>query len=224
MNGRVVALLLAATLLMPGAIAAQSHGSASGVVTTKAAPTRPVRVTFDQRVCGNQLPDEAVLVGPAGGLANVVVTLKGVKAPSPAREVRVRNERCAFVPRVQVVGTGGTLKTSSTDAVLHTTVVQQANGRQLFNVALPVPGMELSKPLPGAGVLRVGCNTHPWMRGWVIVSDEMAAVTGIDGRFAFANVPPGTYEMTFWHESLTIATQPVTIVAGKTATVAVEAK
>ncbi len=44
------------------------------------------------------------------------------------------------------------------------------------------------------------------------------------GRYVLANVPAGTYEMTFWHESLTIATQPVTIVAGKTATVAVEAK
>ena len=61
------------------------------------------------------------------------------------------NDKCAFVPRVQVVGRKGVLKTSSKDPVLHTTTVQLPDGRQLFNVALPVPGMEIAKPLAGAG-------------------------------------------------------------------------
>ena len=70
-----------------------------------------------------------------------------------------------------------TVKTSSRDPVLHTTVVQQPDGRQLFNVALPVPGMEIAKPLAGTGALRVGCSTHQWMRGWILVTDDVAAVT-----------------------------------------------
>lgn len=199
-------------------------GSIQGVVTTTAKPLRYLRVTFDQKICGQELPDESIAAGSTGQLANVVVSLVGVKAASPAREISVVNDKCAFVPRVQVVGTRATLKTSSRDAVLHTTVVQQPDGRQLFNVALPVPGMELRKPLGEAGVLRVGCSTHQWMRGWVVVTDELAAVTGADGRFTLPNVPPGTYRLRVWHEALKGTEQPVTVTAGKPAVVNIELK
>jgi hypothetical protein len=120
---------------------------------------------------------------------------------------------------VQVVGTNATVKTSSRDPVLHTTTVQLADGRQLFNLALPVPGMELTKPLGGAGALRVSCSTHQWMRGWIVVTDDAAAVSGSDGRFTLPAVPPGTYRLRVWHEALKAAEQTVTVTAGKPATV-----
>lgn len=191
-------------------------GTVAGVVTTGARAPRPIRVTFDQRVCGAELPDQAILVGAAGALANAVVTLTGVKAPNPARNAIVANEKCAFVPRVQVVAPGATLRTSSQDRVLHTTVIQQADGRQLFNLALPAPGIEITKPLGGAGLLRVGCSTHQWMRGWIVVTDEMSAVTGGDGRFSLTGVPPGTYELRVWHEALKAPSQKVTVTSGRT--------
>ena len=206
------------------ATASAQGGSIQGVVTTRARPLAPIRVTFDQKVCGPELPDQAIAVSAAGRLANAVITLTGVKATSPAREVMVMNDRCAFVPRVQVVGPNGTVKTSSKDPVLHTTVVQQSDGRQLFNVAVPVPGIEIAKPLGAAGVLRVGCSTHQWMRGWIIVTDEVAAVTGGDGGFTLRDVPPGTYELRVWHEALKAAPVRATVVAGKPAQVTIEMK
>ena len=139
----------------------------------------------------------------------------GVKARAPAREIRVLNDKCAFVPRVQVVASKGRVKTSSQDPVLHTTTVQLPDGRQLFNVALPVPGMEIAKPLAGAGALRVSCSTHQWMRGVDLVTDDVAVVTGPDGRFTLSDVPPGTYQLRVWHEALKAADQTVTVVAGK---------
>jgi hypothetical protein len=60
------------------------------------------------------------------------------------------------------------------------------------------------------------------MRGWVIVTDDMAAVSGGDGRFTLTDVPPGTYELRIWHESLQPAAQQVTVTAGQTAAVTVE--
>jgi hypothetical protein len=195
-----------------------------GVVGTKARPRRPIRVTFDQKACGAELPDQSVMIDSAGQLANAVVTLVGVKARTPAREIHVLNERCAFVPRVQVVGREGVLKTSSKDPVLHTTTLQLGDGRQLFNLALPVPGMEIAKKIEGLGVLRVGCSTHQWMRGWVVVTDDVAAVTGSDGRFTLAEVPPGTYQLRVWHESLKTADQTVTVPAGKPVSVSIEMK
>jgi hypothetical protein len=206
-----------AALLGPQAAAGAQpqSGSVQGVVTTRARTPRPLRVTFDQQVCGTDLPDQSIVVDPTGHLANVVVTLVGVKARTPSREVKVSNEKCAFVPRVQVIGTKGTMKTSSKDPVLHTTTVQLADGRQLFNLALPFPNLELAKPLEGTGPLRVGCSTHQWMRGWIYVTDEVAAVTGPAGRFNLADVPPGTYQLRVWHEALKAGDQTVTIAPGK---------
>ncbi|MDH4064942.1 MAG: carboxypeptidase regulatory-like domain-containing protein [Acidobacteriota bacterium] len=223
MHGRAGAMVAMGAMLLGGSTAALAQGgTVQGMVTTRAPAPRAIRVTFDQRVCGSELPDESILVDAAGRLANVVVTLVGVKAKAPSREAIVVNDKCAFVPRVQVVASGGTVKTSSKDPMLHTTVLQQADGRQLFNVALPAPGIEISKPLAGPGVMRVGCSTHQWMRGWIIVSDDMSAVTGADGRFTLGDVPPGTHELRVWHESLKAEAQTITVVDGKTVDVRVD--
>lgn len=224
MNGWGLAGVLVVALAWPGLAAAQATGSISGVVTTSAARPRPIRVTFDQKVCGAELPDQSILVNAAGRLANAVVTVVGVKARSLPREISVRNEKCAFTPRVQVAASNATIKTSSSDPVLHTTVIQTGDGRQLFNLALPVPGMELSKPLGGPGVLRVGCSTHQWMRGWIVVTDDLSVVTGPDGAFTLPNLPAGRYQLRVWHESLKAAEQTVTVTAGAAATVSVAMK
>jgi plastocyanin len=211
--------------LSPDVSAAQSaatSGRVQVVVTTKARPRPPVRVTFDQQVCGAELPDGSVITDAAGHLANVVVSLVGVKARAPARQISVLNEKCAFVPRVQVVAGKATVRTSSRDPVLHTTVVQQGDGRQLFNVALPVPGLEIAKPLAGTGPFRVGCSTHQWMRGWIVVTDDVAAVTGRDGRVDLPDVPPGRYQLRVWHEALKAPDQTVTAVAGQPVVVTIE--
>jgi hypothetical protein len=213
----VVSLCIAAAVVTRSSeapAAGSQGGSVHGAVTTRAPAPRPLRVTFDQKVCGAELPDQSVVVDAAGRLANAVVTLVGVKAGTPSREVKVLNEKCAFVPRVQVVGTKARMKTSSRDPVLHTTNIQLADGRQLFNLALPVPGMELVKPLDGTGVLRVACSTHQWMRGWIVVTDDVAAVTGTDGRYTLPAVPPGTYRLRVWHEALKPVEQTVTVAAG----------
>jgi hypothetical protein len=173
-----------------------------------------VRVTIDQKVCGSELPDEAIVVDAQGHLANAVVTLTGLKRTGAAERL-VTNEKCHFAPRVQIIRPNGSVRTTSKDAVLHTTQAQQENGRPIFNVALPVPGINIAKPVGAAGIVRLSCNTHPWMRGWLIVTDEAAAVSGADGRFTISNVPPGTYEARVWHESLKGAPQTIIVVAGK---------
>ena len=170
-HGALAAALFVA-MIAPGSLDAQGAGTVTGTVTTSAAARAPLRVTFDQKVCGSELPDESVLRGPSGALANAVVTLVGVRARSAAAPT-ILNEKCRFVPRVQVARPQALVTTTSTDAVLHTTNAQREDGRLLFNVALPVPGMKISKPAAEAGVVRVSCNTHPWMHGWLVVTDDV---------------------------------------------------
>ena len=210
--GRILALGILGTLACAQVAVAQT-GSITGTITTSAKATAPVRVTIDQKICGNELPDEAVVVDAQGHLANAVVILTGVKRG--AGEAMIMNEKCRFAPRVQLAKPNATIRTTSKDPVLHTTQAQLENGRTLFNVALPVPGLNVSKPIGTAGTVRLNCNTHPWMRGWVIVTDDAAAISGADGKFSIDNVPPGTYELRVWHESLKGAPQKITVVAGK---------
>jgi len=206
-------VVLGCIVLAPVMATAQT-GVVSGTITTSAKGLAAVRVTIDQNVCGNELADESIVVDAQGRLANAVVILAGVKGAAAAETV-VTNEKCRFGPRVQLARPNGNVRTTSKDPILHTTQAQVGNGRTLFNVALPMPGINITKPIGNAGIVRLNCNTHPWMRGWMIVTDEAAAVSGADGRFTIDNVPPGTYELRVWHEALKGAPQKITVAAGK---------
>ena len=204
---------LAHTIASFGETGSQA-GSITGTVTTTAKGVAPVRVTIDQKVCGDQLPDEAIVVDAQGRLANAVVIVSGVKR-NAAAEATVMNEKCRFLPRVQLVAPKASITTTSKDAVLHTTNAQLENGRSLFNVALPMPGITITKAISAASNVRLSCSTHLWMRGWMVVTNEAAAISGADGRFTIDDVPPGTYELRVWHEALKGAPQKVTVSAGK---------
>jgi hypothetical protein len=206
-----------------GVLYAQGTGSVTGTITTTAKGLAPVRVTIDQKVCGAELPDQAIIVNAQGQLANAVVILTGLKRAAAA-ETMVTNDKCAFAPRVQVVRPNANVKTTSKDPILHTTNAQLENGRTLFNVALPFAGITISKPVGAAGNVRLSCNTHPWMRGWMVMTEDAAAITGADGRFTIDNVPPGTYELRIWHESLKGAPQKITVAAGKPTDLSVQMK
>jgi plastocyanin len=208
------AVLVPMLVLVATPAVAQSGSQVTGVITTTAKAAAPLRITTDPKVCGTQLPDESIVVDSQGHLANAVVTLVGLKRASAASPV-VTNEKCRFSPRVQIAKPGASLRTTSKDPMLHTTQAQQANGKTLFNVALPVPGINISKSIGPAGIVRLNCNIHLWMRGWVIVTDDAAAVSGADGKFSIDSVPPGTYELRVWHETLKGAPQKITVVAGK---------
>lgn len=214
-----LAVAVLAAIIAPGSLDAQTTGTITGTVTTTAAATRSLRVTIDQQVCGQELPDEAIVTERSGGLAHAIVRIAGVRAPAAAGAPGVLNEKCRFVPRVQIVPPNATITTSSNDPILHTTNAQTENGRTIFNVAVPIPGVKIPKPVKNPGLLRLSCNTHPWMRGWVLVTDDIAAVTGADGRFTLRDVPAGAYELTVWHESLKGTPQRVTVTPGQTATV-----
>jgi hypothetical protein len=206
-------LMLAVFLACPAFVEAQS-GAITGTIITNAKGAAPVRVTIDQNVCGNELPDEAIVVDAQGRLANSVISVVGLKRSMTSEPV-ITNEKCRFGPRVQLARPNVSIRTTSKDPILHTTQAQREDGRSIFNVALPMPGLNITKPIGGAGTVRLSCNTHPWMRGWMIVTDEAAAVSGADGKFTIDDVPPGTYELRVWHEALKGAPQKITVVAGK---------
>ena len=196
----------------------QETGAIAGRVTVTDAPEpRMVEVTADQAVCGEEVEDRAVVVDGSGGLANAVVLVAGVPWGDARPEPVIDNAGCYFVPRVQVAPTRSVLTVRSADDVLHTTHAYDDRQRTLFNIAIPFPGLEIQRPLRRPGPVRVECDSHGWMRGWIYVSDDIGTVTGAGGRYELGGIPPGVYDLTVWHERYDAVTRQVTVTAGGTA-------
>jgi Carboxypeptidase regulatory-like domain len=225
-----VAVLIAVTGTV--APAAVDVGSVVGVVrsTGTATPRAPVAVTVDPAVCGETVADASLRIGDGGAVADAVVVLRGVAPPAdpPSGEVLVDNAHCRFVPRVQIARRGQTVRVRNSDPVLHNAhpVLVAEPEASIANLALSRPGltMDLTRrlaatlPASGEAFVRFGCDVHPWMRGWLVVLDHgFAAVTGADGAFTIAHVPPGTYTLAVWHETLGRLERPVTVRPGEPA-------
>jgi plastocyanin len=212
MGPRAAAMGLGAAPMLAG-------GTIVGTASTKEPAPKPIRATIDPAVCGQNVPDESVVVDASGHLANVAIAVPGVKAQQPA-EALFANDKCRFVPRVALMRPGGNVKMTSKDNTLHTMHAAAADGRAFFNVSIPMPNITLSRPVDRPGVVTLTCSTHTWMRGYLHVTDELTTISGADGKFRIDGVPAGTHTLRVWHESLkTAAPVRVTVKDGETVTV-----
>lgn len=129
-------------------------------------------------------------------------------------------KQCAFVPRVVVVPVGGTVEFLNSDRLLHN-VKSAGKENPPFNRAQP-HARSISFKFKKPEILRVDCDLHSWMRGWVVVAEHpFYAVTNEQGEFILDNVPPGKYSLQVWQESLGTVTQEVVVSKRGTTTVTV---
>lgn len=172
-------------------------------------------------VCGEQVPDGSLSVGASGALANVVVSvargaaLPDADRPSPATTLDQR--KCAYVPAVAAARAGTSLEVRNSDPLVHN-VRAMDGANAVFNVAMPLEGMTLKKPLPAApATVNIRCDLHPWMRAVVRTFDHPYFTT-TDGEGVFRlEVPEGTHTLLLWHPRLSEATlEEVTVKAGQT--------
>jgi hypothetical protein len=195
----------------------QNTGVVTGVVKVDSIPDmETVDVDTDQAVCGTTVEDQAALVDPSGGVANAVVLVNGLEWIADPPAPVIKNEGCFFVPRVQVAKTRSQLEITSVDETLHSTHAYDDRQRTMFNVAIPFPGLNIKRPLRRPGVVRIECDSHAWMRGWIYITNDVGAVTSTKGRFEIPEIPIGTYELTVWHERYEGEMQTVTVTAGRT--------
>jgi len=165
------------------------------------------------------MKDEEVVVGPGGGLKNVVVRITqgatGHYEP-PANIASLDQSACMYRPRVQGIVAGQMVSIRNGDQTLHN-VHGYKGASTLFNQA-EIPGLPpIARKLGDAGdVLKFKCDVHPWMTGYIVVSDNpFFAVSGADGHFRIGDLPAGKYTLTAWHERYGTKTTEVTVAADK---------
>lgn len=166
-------------------------------------------------VCGERVPDESLVVAADGGVRGVVVELLGVSSGKPLLEATavLDNQRCAFVPRVQVLAIGQSLEIRNSDPILHDAHAWLGS-RTIFNLGLP-EWRRVEHVFEVPGMHAVDCNVlHTWMKAWIFVAEHpYVTVTDPGGRFVLDDVPAGTYHLRFWHEELGEKTVPVSVTA-----------
>jgi plastocyanin len=152
------------------------------------------------------------------GVGNVFVYLKtGLegKTFAPAAEPVVIDQKgCWFTPRVIGIRTGQPLQVTNSDPVTHNIHPQPRKNRD-WNQSQAPEDPPLSRKFAAPEIMiPVKCNVHNWMRAWIGVLDHpYFAVTGADGAFEIRNVPPGSYTVAAWRETLGTEERTITLAA-----------
>ena len=118
--------------------------------------------------------------------------------PTP-RDATIAMTGREFVPHVRVILAGGHVAFPNQDPFSHNVFSNAEAGP--FDLGLYRRGASRVANFPRAGIYPVYCNIHSRMVSFVIaVPSPLVAMVAADGRFTFADVPPGTYLLHAWHE------------------------
>lgn len=134
--------------------------------------------------------------------SGVVIALNPVEATAPPAAVKravMLQKNKTFLPHVLAIRAGSVVEFPNADPIFHN-AFSSYNG-QVFDIGLYPPGTTRSVKFARPGVVRVFCNIHASMSALiVVVVSPYFAATKQDGSFNIADVPPGQYNLTVFHE------------------------
>jgi hypothetical protein len=159
-------------------------------------------------------PDEDVVVGPGGELANVIVYVQNAPStPVPSAPAVLDQKGCQYIPHVSAVQAGQPVQIRNSDATLHNVHAMPAVNSQ-FNEGQPVQGMVSTKKFDKVETkpFRIKCDVHGWMESYMaVLPHSYHSVSQGNGTFSIANLPPGNYTLVAWHEKYGQQQQQVTV-------------
>jgi plastocyanin len=186
-------------------------GSIHGTVTFSGkAPERvPIDMSMDPACSlapGTNLTEQYIV--SHGHLANVYIYIKsGVpdsQAAPTAPSVVLDQKGCRYIPHVIAVQQGGTISFHNSDPTMHNIHMVPTVGSETLDISQGPMGSPQTRQFNTVEtMLPVRCNNHPWMSAFINVApNPYFAVTGDDGSFTIAGLPPGTYTLAAIHEKL----------------------
>jgi plastocyanin len=158
-------------------------------------------------VTDGKLQDVLVRIAPGA--------VKG-KFEAPKTAAKIEQVDCMYTPRIQGVMSDQEVEIRNGDATLHN--VHTFKGAEtLFNQAQPAKSDPVKKSWED-GVIKFTCDVHPWMRGFVVVTDHpFFAVSGADGKFKIEKIPAGEYPVEAWHSQFGLKKATAKVEDGKPA-------
>lgn len=187
-------------------------GGVWGTVTLQGPRPAPKRVRMDAdpqcAALHADLPrSDDLVVGPAGqvrwAVVHVTRGLGGQRFESPTTPVLLEQIGCRFAPHVLAARVGQPVEIVNRDAFLHCVHgLPFANKEFVFGQP---PGARDVRTFPQPEIFAVKSDIRPWMKAWIAVFDHpFFAVSDEEGRWRIVGLPPGRYELTVWHEALTL--------------------
>ena len=213
----VTPLLVAGALAMvhiPDVRAARVSSRITGVVHLVALAGTPLRSgAYPSRRVNPKTPD-------AAEIENVVVFVKDAPTEQEVAPTRAsisqRDE--SFVPRVIAVPRGSSVEFPNFDPYFHN--VFSLSRALTFDLGRFRKGEKRERVFPRAGVVKVYCHIHSEMAATIMVFDHrLFATPATSGAFVIDAVPPGTYQLSAWHERIGETTTPIKVVGGEDARV-----
>jgi uncharacterized protein (DUF2141 family) len=216
-------------LWSPGSANAAAEGKITGTVKLDGAAPHMKGIDMSKDpYCVKQHENspahlENVVVGPGGGLQNVVLYisegLSAAEASSTPSQVPVFDQKnCMYTPHVLAMDVNQKFKVVTSDQTTHNIhpLPDPLAGNIPWNKSQPpgAPAIETSWKAEEVAI-PVKCNIHPWMHGYFVVVKGPYAVTDEKGSYTIENVPPGNYTVTAWQEEYGKQTAKVTVAAGK---------
>jgi plastocyanin len=157
---------------------------------------------------------------PYTRLAVGVVYIKrvdGVTFQIPKKNAMMDQKNLVFTPHVLPVLVGSSVDFPNSDSVRHN-VFSRKGGSQDFNLGTYDAGLVKSVKFEKTGVTHLGCNVHAEMSAYIVVcQNPYFAVMDKKGNFEIPKVPPGKWQLTFFHEKMKAKTVQVVVKPGQEA-------
>jgi plastocyanin len=204
---------------------AAGFGAVTGTVafSGKAPEMAELPRKADPVCAAKPMKSNEVIVNGNATLKDVLVritpgTVKG-KFAAPTTPAMVKQQDCMYVPRVQGAVAGQIVEIENEDKTMHN--VHTYKGQEtILNQGQPAgsPPIKKDSIASEAAVLKFKCDVHPWMTGFLVVTDHpFFQTTGADGAFKLDKVPAGKYTVEAWHSKYGLKTAQVTVEANKSA-------
>ena len=115
-----------------------------------------------------------------------------------------------FVPRTLTVPVGSRVRFPNEDVILHN--VFSVSGGNSFDLGLYRRGAGKEQKFDKPGLVRVFCNVHHSMVGYILVLESpYVATPDAEGRFVLTGLPKGPGRLTVWHEQAEPASMDIQV-------------
>ncbi len=224
-----VCFSLLSLLFLAAALRAADAGSIKGTVTYDGEPPKlkphEVKDPLNQQACKcKEVANEDLVVdektkGIKWVIARLMIEPKDAP-PKAEKKAQITQKGCTFAPHTIIVAPGEDVEVLNPDGIAHNV---HTTGYDFLNPPLNVMcgAADTSKDIKGpkylkdAEIVKLECNIHPWMKGFIVVHDpRYAALTGDDGKFEIKNVPPGKYKMNLYLDGVPEKNIDVEVKAG----------